>query len=142
MTTTPTFAPAPPRFVCRGWTVGNTHYTCLTTSHRATLAGGITVSLDPAVFGMTLTIADELRALTLVLTPEQVDEMATWEAERWGDDYDGAPMNHTELCAADVESFVYVARVRVGFNARQRFAAKRDDIATLRDLAQAAKGGQ
>ena len=49
-----------------------TSHTTTQTTHRATLAGGITVTLDPAVFGATLTLSDTLRALTLTLTQEQV----------------------------------------------------------------------
>lgn len=55
-----------------------TSQTTTQTTHRATLAGGINVSLDPACFGATLTLSESGRALTLALTPEQVAEMAQW----------------------------------------------------------------
>lgn len=52
-----------------------TSHTTTQTEHRATLAGGITVTLAPACFGATLTLSAPGRALTLTLTPEQVTEM-------------------------------------------------------------------
>lgn len=113
-----------------------TSTTTTQTSHRATLAGGITVTLDPAVFGATLTLSDTLRALTLTLTPEQVAEMAQWEADKdvlnlWWP----TPDQQTGSIYHDTNEFVCCTRYRCGHGLVKQDHV--DDIATLRALARA-----
>jgi len=127
-----------------------TSHTTTQTEHRATLAGGITVTLAPACFGATLTLSAPGRALTLALTPEQVAEMATWEAHEV-DTYAGSVIVHyfpllpddddittayvTDDIYDDLSHFAAVTRERAwGMSTMQQ---ERDDLATLRALARA-----
>lgn len=114
---------------------------------RTTLAGGITVSLDPAVFGATLTLSDTLRALTLTLTPEQVDEMATWEActpAYHHAIYDPQPCAANEYVWIDLSDFIYSRLRRPPLDVPHEIASSHGatDIATLRDLARAYQEAQ
>jgi hypothetical protein len=99
------------------------------TSHRATLAGGITVSLDPAVFGATLTLSDTLRALTLTLTPEQVAEMGSAGL------YPHPPSAY--LIWRDLDWFLTSARARLGGYPDELRGLCDDDYDLVRDLARA-----
>lgn len=125
------------------------------TTHRATLAGGITVSINHGTFGAMLTLFESGRAMTLALTPEQVAEMATWEAHDVDtstgigivpnlpllpDDDGITPAYCTDDIYDDAAHFAAVTRDRAwGMSTRQQ---ERDDIATLRALARAYQEAQ
>jgi len=103
------------------------------TTHRATLAGGITVSLEPAVFGATLTLSDTLRALALSLTPEQVAEMGKWGMPHFYGDPNATP----DGFADDVFDFRRVTLCRLGESIPTIYETWPVDVATLRALARA-----
>lgn len=106
-----------------------------TTAHACTLAGGIRASLDPAVFGWTLTLSDELRALTLTLLPDQVAEMATWRG--FGPNIMDNPESRCMTLLSDCDWLISTARFRAGDDVTRRW---QDDLAALRGLAAAALG--
>lgn len=110
-----------------------------TVAHACALAGGIRVSLDPAVFGWTLTIADELRALTLTLVPEQVAEMATWGADLGTPPYLPGELPCSWL-AWDVQDFARTTRLRLSWRWGDIDETVGEDYAALRALARAALG--
>lgn len=112
--------------------------TTTTRRHRATLAGGITVTIEPTVFGYVLTIADELRGLALTLLPKQVEEMATWEAvpsHYTSTIYNAEPCIESARTWTDCADFVYGHRLSLGESHATACTYSTDDIATLRSLA-------
>lgn len=119
-----------------------TSQTTTQTTHRATLTGGITVSINPATFGAMLTLFESGRAMTLALTPEQVAEMADWEgvSERVNlflQLWQPRALTHSGLIWQDVRDFVLARRQRNGLTGSALLAGADDDIATLRALARA-----
>lgn len=105
-----------------------TSTTTTQTTHRATLAGGISVTLNAGTFGATLTLAEPGRALTLALTPAQVAEIAADTAKPF--------TSPAYRLWTSCHWFLGTARAWAGCADELRGLCD-DDLATLRALARA-----